>query len=116
LRVTVHQAGRRRRLDRGAGGAALAGGPPGDGDNGSRSRDHAPELERAAHAAVPEPLHDRLGEGVVVALQRAHVSVALVDSQALVGLQKRRVPDHVGEHHRDEPTIEPLTHNASSPC
>ena len=68
---------------------------------GERAREHA-------HAAVPEPLDDRPAEGIVVALERTHVPVALVDSQALVGLQKRRVPDHVGEHHRDEPTVEPL--------
>jgi len=24
-----------------------------------------------------------------------------------------RVPDHVGEHHGDEPTIEPLNHRSS---
>ena len=48
-------------------------------------------------------------------LERAHVPVALVERQPLVGLHQRRVADHVGEHHGDEPTIEPLTHKASSP-
>ena len=32
---------------------------------------------------------------------------------ALARLHERRVPDHVGEHHRDEPTIEPLSHDSS---
>jgi hypothetical protein len=71
-----------------------------------RAREHA-------HAAVPKPLDDRPAEGVVVGLERTHVPVALVESQALVRLDQRRVPDHVGEHHRDEPTIEPLTHGSS---
>ena len=72
-----------------------------------RAREHA-------HAAVPEPLDDRPAEGVVVALERTHVPVALVEPQALVRLHQRRVPDHVGEHHRDEPTIEPLGHAVST--
>jgi predicted amidohydrolase YtcJ len=38
---------------------------------------------------------------------------SLVESQALVRLHQRRIPDHVGEHHRDEPTIEHLTHGCS---
>jgi len=59
------------------------------------------------------PLDDRPAERIVVALERTHVQVALVESQALVGLHQRRAPDHVGEHHCDEPTIEPLTHGAS---
>ena len=32
----------------------------------------------------------------------------------VVRLHQRRVPDHVGEHHGDDPPIEPLTHRASS--
>ncbi len=39
---------------------------------GERAREHA-------HAAVPEPLDDRPAEGVVVALERTHVPVALVE-------------------------------------
>jgi len=61
-----------------------------------RAREHA-------QAAIPEPLDDRPAEGVVVALERTHVPVALVESQALVRLNQRRVPDHVGEHHREDP-------------
>ena len=34
------------------------------------------------------------------------VPVALLERRALVRLDQRRVSDHVGEHHRDEPTIE----------
>ena len=70
---------------------------------GERAREHA-------QAAVPEPLDDRSAERVVVALEGTHVPVAHVQPQALVHLHQRRVADHVGEHHRDEPTIEPLTH------
>ena len=58
-----------------------------------------------AHAPVTESLDDRPAEGVVVALERTHVSVAFVECQMLVRLDERRVSDHVGEHHRDEPTI-----------
>ena len=39
-----------------------------------RAREHA-------HAAIAEPLDDRPAEGVVVALDRAHVPVALVERQ-----------------------------------
>ena len=75
-------------------------------------------IERArehAHGAVSQLLDDRPAERVVVALERAHVPVALVECHTLVSLHQCRVPDHVGEHHRDESTIEPLTHKASSP-
>jgi hypothetical protein len=40
-------------------------------------------------------------------------------SQAFVRLHQGRVPDDVGEHDRDEPTIEPLAHGSSlgqEPC
>jgi hypothetical protein len=75
-------------------------------------------IERArehAHAAVAEPLDDRPVEGVVVGLERTPVPVALVDSLALVRLDQRRVADHVGEHHGDEPTVELLTHISADP-
>ena len=65
---------------------------------GKRAGEHA-------HAAVAEPLDDRPTEGVVVALERTHVPVAFVECHTLVRLDERRVSDHVGEHHRDEPTI-----------
>jgi hypothetical protein len=65
---------------------------------GKRAGEHA-------HAAVAEPLDDRPAEGVVVALERTHVPVAFVECHTLVRLDERRVSDHVGEHHRDEPTI-----------
>jgi hypothetical protein len=74
------------------------------GEQGSqRPREHA-------HAPVPEPLDDRPAEGVVLGLERSHVLVALVEPDALVRLDQRRVPDHVREHHRDEAAIAPLTH------
>ena len=34
-------------------------------------------------------------------------------ADVLVRLDQRRVADHVGEHHRDEPAIEPLTHRTT---
>ena len=71
-----------------------------------RAREHA-------QAAIPESLDDRPAERVVVGLEGTHVPVALVESQAFVRLDQRRVPDHVGEHHRDKPTIEPLTQDSS---
>jgi hypothetical protein len=76
------------------------------GHRGQRAGEHA-------HASVPEPLDDRPAGRVVVVLERTHVAVALVEPQALVRLHQRRVPDHVGEHHRDESTIEPVTHDSS---
>jgi hypothetical protein len=79
------------------------------GEHGrERAREHA-------HAAVPETLDDRPAERFVMVLECAHVPVALGDCQVLVRLHQRRVPDHVGEHHGNEATIEPLTHRASSP-
>jgi len=41
-----------------------------------------------AHAAVPEPLHDRSAEGVVVGLERASVPLALLERCALVRLRR----------------------------
>ena len=70
---------------------------------GERAREHA-------HAPVAEPLDNRPAEGVVLAVERAHVPVALLDGGLLVGLDQHRVADHVGEHHRDEPAIERLAH------
>ena len=81
-----------------------------DGDRGLHRRERAREH---AHAAVAEPLHDRPAERVVVSLERPPVPVALLERGALVRLQQRRVADHVGEHHRDEPTVEPLTHGST---
>ena len=66
------------------------------------------------HAAVPEPLHDRSAEGVVVGLERASVPLALLEQGALVRLQSCRVPDHVGDHHCDEPAVERLAHGGSA--
>jgi hypothetical protein len=40
-----------------------------------------------------------------VTLDRGHVSLALVHGQALVRLEQGGVPDHIGEHHRDEAAI-----------
>jgi hypothetical protein len=62
---------------------------------------------------VPHPLDDRASEGVVVALERPHVLVALVEPEAFVSLHQSRAPDDVGEHHCDELTVEPLTHGCS---
>ena len=53
-------------------------------------------------AAVAEPLDDRSAGRVVIAVERAHVTVALLHGGLLVGLHERRVADHVGEHHRHE--------------
>jgi len=50
----------------------------------------------------------------VMALDRRRVPVPLVKRDALVGLEKRRVADHVSEHHRGEPAIEVLLHRPSA--
>ena len=71
-----------------------------------RAREHA-------HAPVSEPLDDGPAEGVVVAVERGHIPVALADGQLLVRLDQGGVADHVGEHHGDEPTIEALAHPAT---
>ncbi len=72
---------------------------------GERAREHA-------HASVAEPLDHRSTECVVVAVERGDVELALLDAEALVRLEQRRVADHVGEHHCDEPAIEPLAHGS----
>ncbi len=55
----------------------------------------------------PEPLDDRPAEGVVLAVERGHVPLSRVDGQTFVRLYQRCVADHVGEHDRDQPAIEP---------
>ena len=68
-----------------------------------RAREHA-------HAPVSEPLDDGPAEGVVMAVERGPIPVALADGQLLIRLDQGGVADHVGEHHGDEPTIEALAH------
>ena len=70
--------------------------PDGGLHRGERAREHR-------EAAVAEPLHDRPAGGVVLAVERAHVPVAPLDGGRLVALHERRVADHVGEHHGDDP-------------
>ena len=49
----------------------------------------------------------------MVALERGEVALPLVDAELLVRLEQRGVPDHVGEHHRDEPPLERFAHGAT---
>ena len=78
-----------------------------DRDRGLHGRERAREH---AHAAVAEPLDDRPAERLVAAVERAQYRSRLLDRLPLVRLDQRGVADHVGEHHRDQPAIEPLTH------
>ena len=71
-------------------------------DRGLHRRECAREHRQAA---VAEPLDDRSAGGVVLAVERAHIAVALLHGGLLVGLHERRVADHVGEHHRHEPPL-----------
>jgi hypothetical protein len=83
-----------------------------DGDRrlrrGERAREHA-------HAPVAKPLDDRPSELVVVALERGDVPLALGDAELLVRLEQSGVADHVGEHHRNEATVERFGHGATLP-
>ncbi len=81
--------------------------------NPDRSLHRRERTREHAHAPVTEPLHDRPAKGVVMSLERSPVPLALLERRALVRLHQRRVADHVGEHHRDEPTVEPLTHGST---
>ncbi len=83
-----------------------------DRDSGQHRSQRA---RKHAHAPVAEPLDDRPAEGVVMTIERRHIPISPVDGQALVRLDQRRVPDHVGEHHRGQPAIEPLAHEATIP-
>ena len=74
--------------------------------SGERAREHA-------HAPVAEPLDDRAAELRMMPFERGEVALALVDAELLVRLQQRRVPDHVGEHHGDEPAVELSVHAAT---
>ena len=56
-------------------------------------------------AAVSHPLDDRATEGFVVALERPHIPVALVEPEALVSLHQRRIPHDVREHHGDDLSV-----------
>ena len=49
---------------------------------------------------------------LVMALERAPVPLALLEREPLVRLHQRRVPGHVGEHHRNKATVEALNHGA----
>ena len=78
-------------------------------DRGLHRRERAREH---AHAAVAEPLHDRPAERVVLALERTHSTGRACRAPARSSAwMQRRVADHVGEHHGDEPTIEPQSHS-----
>jgi hypothetical protein len=79
-------------------------------DRGLHRRERAREH---AHAPITEPLHDRPAKGVVMFVERSPVALSLLERHALIRLHQRRVPDHVGEHHRDEPTVEPLSHGST---
>ena len=57
------------------------------------------------------PSPSRWTEGVVLALERGHVSLSRLDGQTFVRLNEGRVADHVREHHRDEPAVELLRHS-----
>ena len=72
---------------------------------GERAREHA-------HAPVPEPLHDRPSERLMVAFQGVPVALPPLERELLVRLEQRGVPDHVREHHRDEAAIESEGHAA----
>jgi hypothetical protein len=48
----------------------------------------------------------------VVTFERAPVQIPPADCKGLVGLQQRRVPDHVREHHRNKATVENHGHEA----
>ena len=74
-------------------------------DRGERAREHA-------HASVPEPLHDRPPERLVMTFERVPVPLSPVECETLVRLQQRGVPGHVREHHRDKATIERDNHDA----
>jgi hypothetical protein len=50
----------------------------------------------------------------MMTVDRLPVPVATVDGLTLVGLQQGGVADHVGEDHRDKPSIKVLPHTFSS--
>ena len=64
-----------------------------------------------AHASVPEPLHDRPSERLVITFECVPVSLPAVDCEALVSLQQRGVSGHVREHHGNEATVERDNHD-----
>ena len=74
-------------------------------DRGERAREHA-------HASVPEPLHDRPPERLVMTFECVPVPLSAVDCEALVRMQQRGVPGHVREHHCNKTTIEGDNHDA----
>jgi hypothetical protein len=75
---------------------------------------HRPQRAREhTHGAVTTTLDDGPAQGLVVMLDRAYVPLTFVDRDELVGLEQRRVVDHVGKHHRNELPLQTLLHPSS---